>query len=65
MVMEIDHPVEGTIKALGFPVKMSATPQEVRHPPPLLGQHTEAILAELGFDSEKIRVLRGEGAFGR
>ncbi len=65
VVMEIDHPVEGTIKALGFPVKMSATPQEVRHPPPLLGQHTEAILAELGFDSEKIRVLRGEGAFGR
>ena len=65
MVMEIDHPVEGTIKALGFPVKMSATPQEVRHPPPLLGQHTEAILAELGFDSEKIRVLRGQGAFGR
>ncbi|HLM40482.1 MAG TPA: CoA transferase [Microvirga sp.] len=65
MVMEIDHPVEGTIKALGFPVKMSATPQEVRHPPPLLGQHTEAILAELGFDSEKIRVLRGDGAFGR
>ena len=65
MVMEIDHPVEGTIKALGFPVKMSATPQEVRHPPPLLGQHTEAILAELGFDAEKIQLLRGEGAFGR
>ena len=65
MVMEIDHPVEGTIKALGFPVKMSATPQEVRHPPPLLGQHTEAILAEFGFDAEKIQILRGEGAFGR
>jgi crotonobetainyl-CoA:carnitine CoA-transferase CaiB-like acyl-CoA transferase len=65
MVMDIDHPVEGSIKALGFPVKMSATPQEVRHPPPLLGQHTEAILEELGFDSKKIQILRGEGAFGR
>jgi crotonobetainyl-CoA:carnitine CoA-transferase CaiB-like acyl-CoA transferase len=65
MVMEMEHPVEGTIKALGFPVKMSQTPQEVRYPPPLLGQHTEAVLTELGYDSVKVQELRNKGAFGR
>jgi crotonobetainyl-CoA:carnitine CoA-transferase CaiB-like acyl-CoA transferase len=64
MVMEMEHPVEGAIKALGFPVKMSETPQEVRYPPPLLGQHTEAVLTELGYDSVKVQELRNKGAFG-
>jgi crotonobetainyl-CoA:carnitine CoA-transferase CaiB-like acyl-CoA transferase len=64
MVMEIEHPVEGAIKALGFPVKMSETPQEVRYPPPLLGQHTEAVLTELGYNSVKVQELRNKGAFG-
>ncbi|EIM26176.1 CaiB/BaiF CoA transferase family protein [Microvirga lotononidis] len=64
MVMEMDHPVEGAIKALGFPVKMGGTPQQVRYPPPLLGQHTEAVLAELGYDTGRIQALREQGAFG-
>jgi crotonobetainyl-CoA:carnitine CoA-transferase CaiB-like acyl-CoA transferase len=64
MVMEMQHPVEGAIKALGFPVKMSETPQEVRYPPPLLGQHTEAVLTELGYNSVKVQELRKKGAFG-
>ncbi|MET0427087.1 MAG: CoA transferase, partial [Microvirga sp.] len=65
MVMEIEHPVEGPIPALGFPVKMSGTPQQVRHPPPLLGQPTDDILAEMGYDAATIRSLRESGAFGR
>jgi crotonobetainyl-CoA:carnitine CoA-transferase CaiB-like acyl-CoA transferase len=64
MVMEMEHPVEGAIKALGFPIKMSETPQEVRYPPPLLGQHTEAVLTELGYNSVKVQELRNKGAFG-
>ncbi|RAK60382.1 CoA transferase [Phenylobacterium hankyongense] len=47
MVQDIAHPVEGSFKALGFPVKLSDTPQEVRYPPPLLDEHREEILAEL------------------
>jgi formyl-CoA transferase len=62
MVMEIDHPVEGKVKALGFPVKLSDTPQQVRHAPPLLGQHTEELLEELGLTAE-IDDLKAAGAF--
>ena len=63
--MHVDHPVEGRIPQLGFPVKMGGTPQQVRHPPPLLGQHTDDILAEMGYDAATIRSLREDGAFGR
>ncbi|MDP3401210.1 MAG: CoA transferase, partial [Brevundimonas sp.] len=47
-VIEIDHPVEGSFKALGFPAKLSDTPASVRRHPPLLGEHTAEILAERG-----------------
>jgi crotonobetainyl-CoA:carnitine CoA-transferase CaiB-like acyl-CoA transferase len=47
MVLDIPHPVEGSFKALGFPIKMSRTPQEIRYPPPLLGQHNDEIRQEL------------------
>ncbi|MBL4918532.1 CaiB/BaiF CoA transferase family protein [Szabonella alba] len=47
MVQMVPHPVEGEFRALGFPVKMSATPQQIRHPPPLLNEHDAEIRAEL------------------
>lgn len=47
MVMDISHPVEGSFRALGFPVKMRGTPQQVRHSPPLLNQHSDEIRREL------------------
>ena len=47
MVQEIPHPVEGTFKALGFPVKLGGTPQAVRYPPPLLDEHGDQIRHEL------------------
>src|SRR5262245_48273074 len=62
-VMEIDHPVEGRIKSIGFPVKLSESKQQVRLPPPLLGEHNAEILRELGIDEAGIEKLRAEGAF--
>ncbi|WP_127144648.1 CaiB/BaiF CoA transferase family protein [Pelagibacterium montanilacus] len=63
MVMEIDHPVEGPVRSLGFPVKLSGTPQQVRMPPPLLGQHNLDVLEELGLGAE-FDQLEADGAFG-
>jgi crotonobetainyl-CoA:carnitine CoA-transferase CaiB-like acyl-CoA transferase len=62
MMMELDHPVEGKFKALGFPVKLSDTPQRVRYAPPLLAQHSQELLAELGL-TEELDDLKAGGAF--
>lgn len=48
MVLDIEHPVEGMVKSLGFPVKLSRTPQQVRYPAPLLGEHTVQVLNNSG-----------------
>ena len=64
MRMEIDHPVEGKVPNIGFAVKLSGTPQQVRRHPPLLGEHTDEVLAEAGMGAQEIARLRAEGAFG-
>ncbi|MDH6593601.1 crotonobetainyl-CoA:carnitine CoA-transferase CaiB-like acyl-CoA transferase [Variovorax sp. TBS-050B] len=64
MRIEIDHPVEGKVPNIGFAVKMGGTPQQVRRPPPLLGEHTAEVLAELGIDAQAQRALAAAGAFG-
>lgn len=64
MVLRMEHPVEGTINQLGFPVKLHGTPQQLRYPPPLLGQHTDEIMREAGWDEDMIAEFRGNGAFG-
>jgi formyl-CoA transferase len=63
LVMDIDHPIEGRVKSIGFPVKLSETKQKVRLHPPLLGEHNEDILTELGFDEAAQDQLRAQGAF--
>jgi crotonobetainyl-CoA:carnitine CoA-transferase CaiB-like acyl-CoA transferase len=49
------------IKTVGCPVEYSDTPAVVSIPPPGLGEHTEAVLAEAGYDDESIRALRDQG----
>ncbi|MQA85998.1 MAG: CoA transferase [Streptosporangiales bacterium] len=64
MVVEMDHPVEGRIHGLGIPVKLSETPGSVRRAAPLLGEHTDEVLARHGFAAEEIAQLREEGVVG-
>lgn len=58
MVLEVDHPVEGTVKTLGVPVRLSETPGSVRRSAPTLGEHSAEILAELGFSADEISSLQ-------
>ena len=62
MRLEVDHPVEGHIPQLGFPIKLSETPANIRKAPPLLGEHTDEVLASLGYDQTRIDALRQAGA---
>jgi crotonobetainyl-CoA:carnitine CoA-transferase CaiB-like acyl-CoA transferase len=57
MEVRLEHPMEGTIHALGVPVKLSATPGAVRRPAPLLGEHTEEVLREAGLRDDDIAAL--------
>lgn len=61
MLLHMEHPVEGTIPQLGFPIKFSATPGELRTPPPLLGEHNEEVLEGIGYRRDAITELRKHG----
>lgn len=59
---DIPHPTAGSVPVLASPLNVPTNPAGVRLAPPLLGQHTEEILAEvLGYDSEAVSTLRREG----
>jgi formyl-CoA transferase len=61
MIIDIDYPTRGAYKTVGCPVKLSDSPAEVTRPP-LLGEHTAALLGELcGVDPDEIRSLRDDG----
>jgi crotonobetainyl-CoA:carnitine CoA-transferase CaiB-like acyl-CoA transferase len=59
MIAMVEHATIGPLRALGVPVKLSNTPGAVRTPPPILGQHTDAVLRhDLGFSADAIAALR-------
>ena len=61
LVVEMEHPAAGRIRQTGIPVRLSVTPGSIRTPPPQLGEHTDAILSELGYDGAAIARLRQDG----
>ena len=61
MIVEMDHPTEGKIKAIGIPVKFSETEATDITPPPLFGQHNDEILSMIGLSKEEIKRLRADG----
>ncbi len=62
--MDYVHPVGGAMKALAHPVLFEHGERVVRRPPPLHGEHTEAVLRELGIDEQALAALRRKGAVG-
>jgi crotonobetainyl-CoA:carnitine CoA-transferase CaiB-like acyl-CoA transferase len=62
LIVEIEHRLLGVARSIANPVKMSATPPTYRLPPPLLGEHTSAILEELGLTGDETRAAQAEGA---
>jgi crotonobetainyl-CoA:carnitine CoA-transferase CaiB-like acyl-CoA transferase len=62
MVVELDHPRAGRTRALGLPIKLSATPGSVTRPAPTFGQHTREVLGEFGFSAAEIDALYAANA---
>jgi len=61
LVVDTDHPTLGRVETLGTPVKLSDTPLMPGRPAPTLGQHTDELLGEAGFDPDEIVGLRDAG----
>jgi crotonobetainyl-CoA:carnitine CoA-transferase CaiB-like acyl-CoA transferase len=64
LVRTLNHPLGGTVPQVTTPIKYSKTGLEYKIPPPLLGQHTDEILAELGFHQGEIKAFRDQGVVG-
>ena len=61
MIVELEHPALGMVKSLATPVHLSETPLVYHRHPPRLGEHSDQVVAELGYDQQTIAQLRAEG----
>lgn len=59
-LVEMDHPKAGKIRAIANPITLSETPVALRHVPPAVGEHTDAVLTEM-FGAERLEALRKDG----
>ena len=61
-VVERPHPTAGAVKMIGQPIELDDTPARIRSAPPLLGEHTDDVLREAGYEDGEILALRDRGA---
>jgi crotonobetainyl-CoA:carnitine CoA-transferase CaiB-like acyl-CoA transferase len=62
LIVQLEHPAIGTAKSIANPIRFSSTPVSYRLPPPMLGEHTSAILKGLGYGAEEIKQMATESA---
>lgn len=62
MITTINHKTEGELNLLGVPITFSESPGTIRYPPPLLGEHTDEILRNVGYEDEQIEQFKSSGA---
>lgn len=62
MTVRLPHALSGSVELVASPLKLSATPVDYRRAPPLLGEHTESVLQELGLGPQEIDTLRRAAA---
>ena len=62
MTMEVDHPILGRLRTMGTPIKMSDTPLDPGRRAPMLGEHTDSVLANAGYSDDEVEQLRYAGA---
>jgi len=65
LVSGLPHPIAGTVPNIAPPLRLSETPIADPVAAPLLGQHTDEVLKELGYDAAKISALKSSGACGK
>jgi formyl-CoA transferase len=61
LLVQSEHPVLGAMLGIGLPVRFEDQPRRARRTPPLLGQHTDQILAEAGYAPDAIARLKAQG----
>ena len=61
MRLDMPHPLASHVKLVGSPMRMSATPARADRPPPMLGQHTDEVLAAIGYGASEVAALRAAG----
>jgi len=61
MIVEVQHPLGGSTKMPGNPIKLSETHEDTFSPPPLVGQHNEEVYATLGMTKDDLKILQDSG----
>ncbi|MHB8893091.1 MAG: CaiB/BaiF CoA transferase family protein [Candidatus Limnocylindrales bacterium] len=61
MTVDVEHPVLGVVRQVGIPFRLAETPATIRTAPPLLGEQTREVLAELGYGPVEVDALAAAG----